>query len=166
MFDDNINAQRRELIRLNNMLSVGSEVGWYIETYLDKKSYRDSTLSGNAYANKLLSGHLEHFRQVRRMKRPIFMKLCDVIRCKNLLSDTRDVTLKEQLIMFLFTIINNTVNRLVQEHFQHSSETISHNFNGVIQTIISLSTQYIHDPSSYIPLEFENDTHFVSFFSR
>lgn len=58
MFDDDINAQRRELIRLN-MLSVGSVVGWYIDTYLDKKSYRDSTLSSNAYANKLLSGHLE-----------------------------------------------------------------------------------------------------------
>lgn len=96
------------------------------------------------------------------MEKPIFMKLCDVIRSKTLLRDTGRN--KEQLIMFLFTIGNNTVNHLVQERFQHSSETISHNFSGVIQTIISISTQYIYDPASNIPLEFENDTRFVSFF--
>ncbi|RWR77284.1 putative nuclease HARBI1 [Cinnamomum micranthum f. kanehirae] len=131
MSNDDINARRREQVKLN-MLTVAAVAGWYIDTYLDKRPCRDSALSGAAYVNELLIGHLERFRQVCRMERPIFMKLCNVIRSKNLLCDTRDITLEEQLIMFLFTIGHNAVNRQVQERFQHSDVIIAcctlHNF--------------------------------------
>ncbi|RWR86475.1 putative nuclease HARBI1 [Cinnamomum micranthum f. kanehirae] len=121
MSNDDINARRREQVKLN-MLTVAAVAGWYIDTYLDKKPCRDSTLSGAAYVNELLIGHLERFRQVCHMERPIFMELCNVIRSKNLLCDTRDITLEEQLIMFLFTIGHNAVNRQVQERFQNSGK--------------------------------------------
>ncbi|RWR77282.1 putative nuclease HARBI1 [Cinnamomum micranthum f. kanehirae] len=163
MSNDDINARRREQVKLN-MLTVAAVAGWYIDTYLDKRPCRDSALSGAAYVNELLIGHLERFRQVCRMERPIFMKLCNVIRSKNLLCDTRDITLEEQLIMFLFTIGHNAVNRQVQERFQHSGETISRHFNGVLQAILSLSTQYIRDPSINVPIEIANDTRFYPFF--
>ncbi|KAJ8620250.1 hypothetical protein MRB53_028779 [Persea americana] len=53
-----------EQVKLN-MLTVAAVAGWYIDTYLDKKPCRDSTLSGATYVNELLIGHLERFRQVK-----------------------------------------------------------------------------------------------------
>ncbi|RWR88488.1 hypothetical protein CKAN_01750000 [Cinnamomum micranthum f. kanehirae] len=101
MSNDDINARRREQDKLN-MLIVVAVAGWYKDTYFDKKPCRDSTLSGAAYVNELSI--------IYHMEKLIFMKLCNVIRSKNLLCDTRDIILEEQLIMFLFTIGDNTVN--------------------------------------------------------
>ena len=56
-----INTRRKKQIRLN-MLTVASAIGWYIDTYFDKKPCDDSVLSDAAYANELLIGHLECFR--------------------------------------------------------------------------------------------------------
>lgn len=112
MSNDDINTRRREHVKLN-MLTVAVVAGWYIDTNFDKKSCHDSALSGAAYVNELLIGHLERFRQVCRMERPIFIKLYNIIHSKNILCDTRDITLEEQLINFLFTICYNAINRQV-----------------------------------------------------
>lgn len=100
-----------------NRLATTLVIGWYVDAYLNKERCRNSTLSGAAYVNELLNDHLEHFRQVCRMERPVFMKLCIVIRSTGLLCDTQNITIEEQLIMFLFTLGHNAANCLVQELF-------------------------------------------------
>lgn len=51
------------------------------------------------------------------MEKGVFMKLSEVIYERNLLQGTRATTADEQLIIFLFTLGHNTVNRQVQERF-------------------------------------------------
>lgn len=76
------------------MLTVASVVGWYIDTYFDKKPCCDSILSGAAYANELLIGFLKCFRQICSMEWHVFMKLYDVI-CSKGIFVTQDITLEE-----------------------------------------------------------------------
>lgn len=88
------------------MLTVASAVGCYIDSYLDKKSCRDSALSSNAYANELVIKWLygAFSTSLSYRKACFFMKLCYVLRSKNFICNTRNVKLEEQLTMFLLTI--------------------------------------------------------------
>lgn len=160
--DSNIMQQIKQM-RLN-MLILAATTIWYAERYLDKKPCRDSALPGHDYVQELLEGHPERFRQVCRMERGVFMKLCEVLCERNLLQGTRATTVEEQLIIFLFTLGHNAVNRQVQERFQHSGETISRHFNNVLNAIVSLSSDYIRLPTLDTPSKIANDKRLYPFF--
>lgn len=63
------------------------------------------------------------------MEKEIFCKLMDLLIDSNLLTNRRDVSVDEQLAIFLFCLSTNASNRSIQERFQHSGETISRYFN-------------------------------------
>ncbi|CAI0401887.1 unnamed protein product [Linum tenue] len=51
--------------------------------------------------------------------------------------------IEEQLAIFLNIIGHNERNRVIQERFQHSGETISRYFNNVLKSIKSLSREFL-----------------------
>jgi hypothetical protein len=61
------------------------------------------------------------------MKRETFFKLCKWVEANNQVHLVRgtSITTKEQVAMFLWTINYSASNRVVQERFQHSGETVS-----------------------------------------
>ena len=63
------------------------------------------------------------------MEKYVFLRFCAAIKERNLLKDTRNMSFEEQLAIFLMTIGHNERNRMIQEQFQHSGETISRHFN-------------------------------------
>ncbi|XP_049932343.1 uncharacterized protein LOC116249308 isoform X2 [Nymphaea colorata] len=141
-YEEKKRKRRRRLV-----LACAIAVCAYYETYMVKRRRRMPSLEGAKYAHRILGqGHEEHYQDVCRMNLRIFRKLCDIVRKKNLLHDTFGVKLEEQLLMFLYTIGNNVSNRNVQEHFQHSGETVSRHFNNVLNAIFELSYTYIRLP--------------------
>jgi hypothetical protein len=81
------------------------------------------------------------------MERDIFEVLARRLRESNLLSDSRYVSVEEQLGIFLYAMSKNVSNRTLQDQFQHSGETISRYFGVVLNALTQLSCNYIRPPS-------------------
>ena len=96
----------------------------------DRTRIHDSILTGEQYVSEVLKGHEISCKREFRMEKVIFHKLVDCLREKNLLRDTRGVTVEEQVAIFIYAISKNASNRDLQWRFQHSSETISRHFGG------------------------------------
>ncbi|CAI0401884.1 unnamed protein product [Linum tenue] len=92
---------------------------------------------------QVLDGPHELCREMFRMDKHVFHKLCSILRQRGLLRDTCGVMIEEQLAIFLNIIGHNERNRVIQERFQHSGETISRYFNNVLKSIKSLSREFL-----------------------
>ena len=84
---------------------------------------RTSQLSSEAYVQELLNGHPRRFKEVLRMQKPTFLKLCDELRGAGL-KRTLQISVEQQLAMFLQIVGHHHSNRNIQERFQHSGETV------------------------------------------
>jgi hypothetical protein len=84
---------------------------------------RTSILTGRKYVSELLQGHPERFKQITRMGHDTFTAICNHVRIAGL-ADTVNISVEEQLMMFLCIVGHRWSNRDVQERFQHSGETI------------------------------------------
>ena len=60
-----------------------------------------------------------------RMSRVAFFRLATILRQKGRIEDTPNLTLEEQLVMFLHTIGHNLRNRKIGHNFDHSGKTVS-----------------------------------------
>ncbi|KAM7479047.1 hypothetical protein LguiA_027260 [Lonicera macranthoides] len=139
-------------------------VGLYYMSRVKTNPCRDSALSGSAYVKEILNGNKVRCREVCRMDLPVFHKLCDIVRKQGILHDTSRVAIEEQLAMFLFTVGHSAGNRLVQERFQHSGETVSRYFNQVLHALTELSTDFIRPSSNNTPIEILTDSRFYPYF--
>ena len=63
-----------------------------------------------------------------RMDKKLFFNLSTLLRTRGLLQDTDQVTVEEQLAIFLYTIGHNVRNRIVGMNFLRSGETVSRYF--------------------------------------
>ncbi|WVZ64753.1 hypothetical protein U9M48_014228 [Paspalum notatum var. saurae] len=143
-------------LRLSNMVSGTLLLaGHHIYT---------SILSGQKHVEELLHGHKVRVRRELRMEKEIFLKLVELLRDSHLLSNARDITVEEQVAIFLFCLATNASNRLMQERFQHSGETISRYFNIVLQAIISLSSKIIELPPINTPFVISSNPKFMPYF--
>jgi hypothetical protein len=90
----------------------------------DKKLLRTSRLTGHQWVQDVItSPNPIRCHQLFRMKPQTFKRLCQELKSVGL-SDSRHVTVDEQLGIFLYMTSHDVSNRLVQETFQHSGETI------------------------------------------
>ena len=99
-----------------------------------------------------------------RMEKHVFLRLCAVLREKRFLEDSRYVCVEEQVAIFLVTIGQNHKNRILQDRFQHSGETIHHHFHAVLVAMIHLSMDIIKPPSySQTPKEILHNSRFYPY---
>ncbi|KAJ7132570.1 hypothetical protein C8R44DRAFT_731227 [Mycena epipterygia] len=79
-----------------------------------KQEYHTSALSGRGWVNELLVGH------PKRIKTELaqLQGLCG-------LADSKNVTLEEQVAIFLYICVTGMSTRNVGERFQRSNETVS-----------------------------------------
>lgn len=80
------------------------------------------------------------------MERSAFTALCDCLRQRSLLKDTRHISIEEQLTIFLKTIGLRETNRDIADRFQHSPETISRHFSNVMKALCIFSKEVITPP--------------------
>lgn len=133
-------------------------------TRVFKTCRNTSELTGPQRTRELLEGHpIRFFDQLRVDKHTYYLlrnELCE----KNLLKDTLRMAVDEQLVMFLHTIGHSVRNRVMQDRYQHSGETISRHFNKVLDAINSLYDVYITDPPNEVPLKIRGDPRFYPYF--
>lgn len=99
------------------------------------------------------------------MEPDVFINLCEALKVYDKLEHSRYLTVQEQVCIFLLTSDHNERNRVVQERFQHSGQTISKYFNRVLKAVCRLGKQVIRPPDfDEVPAEIRHNPCFYSFF--
>lgn len=97
----------------------------FLSKFHDKRAYHTSILSGRKWLDELLTGHPQRFLDQMGMAKHVFRHLLNDLRIHCGLSDSRYVTAKEQLAIFLHLARTGIPSRALQERFQRSGDTIS-----------------------------------------
>jgi hypothetical protein len=92
--------------------------------YHMKEPYHTSILSGYAWVQELLHGHPERIRTELGVHKEVFLALIEELRSMGH-GDTRNVTLQEQLAIFLYMSVTGLTIRHTGERFQRANGTIS-----------------------------------------
>ncbi|XP_022682152.1 protein ALP1-like [Setaria italica] len=116
--------------------------------YLNTRIYKDDTT-----CTKMI-----------RLKRISFFQLCQVLRERSLLRDTKHVCIEEQVAMFLNTVGHNLRNRLVGTNFNRSGETVSRYFGLVLHAIGELRNDLIRPPSLETPAKIAGNPRWDPYF--
>ena len=125
----------------------------YYYSYGQRDRVHNSILSGESFVDELLNGHERNCFDLLRVSKGCCVNLSNELRPRGLLADSRNVTVEEQLAIFLFTIAHNESNRVMHNRFQHSGETISRYFKKVLSAILRLCPHYIKHVGSETPPE-------------
>jgi len=115
----------------------------YYYSFGHRERVYNSILTGDSFVDELLIGLERNFFDLLRVSKGCYVNLSNELRQKGLLFDSRNVTVEEQVPIFLFTIAHNERNQVMQIRFQHSGETISRYFNKVLGAIMRLCPHYI-----------------------
>ncbi|KAG5516703.1 hypothetical protein RHGRI_037443 [Rhododendron griersonianum] len=115
---------------------------------------------------EVLNGDDDGCREMFRMDKHVFHKLCGTLRQKGMLRDTPGVMIEEQLGIFLNIVGHNERNRVIQERFEHSGETISRHFNNVLKAVKSLSREFLQPPPISTPTEILTSNRFHPYFKN
>ncbi|KAK8659156.1 hypothetical protein V6N13_029366 [Hibiscus sabdariffa] len=96
----------------------------YTAKQLCKVPRRTSEQTGHAWVQEILQGHPIRCYEMFRMEKNIFHMLCTELVESGLKVTTR-MGIEEMVAMFLNIIGHAQGNRMIQERFQHSGETVS-----------------------------------------
>ncbi|KAL8482993.1 hypothetical protein ACS0TY_025885 [Phlomoides rotata] len=81
-----------------------------------------------------------------RMNIDCFNRLCFLLENVGGLSLTRNVTIAEQVAMFLSVLSHHTKNQIVKHSFKCSGYTVSKHFNSILNTLLKLHTILLVNP--------------------
>ncbi|XP_042960172.1 uncharacterized protein LOC122295163 [Carya illinoinensis] len=116
----------------------------YYTTYMVKEPCRTSLHIGHKFVMEILNGHHDRCHQQFRMEKYIFHALCKELNERYNLTGTQNITIEEMVGIFLITLGHGFGNRMAQERFQHSGETISRHFNNVLMSISRMTVDIIN----------------------
>ncbi|XP_075107205.1 uncharacterized protein LOC142180164 [Nicotiana tabacum] len=121
----------------------------YYEKYICKEPCRISKRTGNIFIQEILHGNETRCYENFRLRKSVFLDLSKDLTDKYGLKPTRGMSVYEELGMFLMICAHGAGNRLVQEIFQHSGETIHRHFHSVLKAIGKLARDIIQPHPSY-----------------
>jgi hypothetical protein len=88
--------------------------------------YHNSALTGEAYVQELLNSSNPHrFEDIVGVPRSIFLKMLEILANVTEFKDSRDVSMEEQLVIFLYFGRTNADFRHIADRFNRSTDTIS-----------------------------------------
>lgn len=103
---------------------VVAGVAVYMGPRLKPNLVKTSVQARVIYVNELMTGYLKSFFGGAQMPREVFSSLCQWMKQKEILDDSRHVKFEEKVLIFL-VIASVTTNRQVQSNFQHSHYNIN-----------------------------------------
>ncbi|KAI4310844.1 hypothetical protein MLD38_035792 [Melastoma candidum] len=151
-------------LQLDEMELVAAAAGYYYHALLTTSSPRYSFPNGLKFMSQVVDFSDDLFRDTFRMDKRVFHSLCATLRRHRSLRDTAGVMIEEQVAIFLNVIGHNERNRVVQERFRHSGETISRYFNLVLRAVKSLSREVLVPPHFSTPDEILRSRRFNPYF--
>ena len=99
--------------------------------------YHTSILTGEGWVMELLAGHPRRIRTELGVSHEVFIELIDELRRMGH-TDSKFVSLEEQLAIFLYASVTGLTVRHLGERFQRSNETIAKYSNFLILKILAL----------------------------
>ncbi|GKA55381.1 putative nuclease HARBI1 isoform X1 [Tanacetum coccineum] len=99
----------------------------------------------------------------------VFRDLCSDLKEHYGLKATRNVSIEESLGIFLFILAHGSGNRLAQETFNHSGETIHRHFHKVLKAVLKLSGDIIKPNANYneeVPPQILNNSRYYPMFKN
>ena len=118
-----LNNRKRRAARL--AILAGAYAVYLVGLSYNKTPRNTSKLSGADWLDELLEGHDTRFYDNMGMNRHVYCWLLEILGKKAGLRDTKHVTLREQLAIFLYFAVTGVSVRKLQERFQRSPDTIS-----------------------------------------
>jgi len=152
---------------LQFICTIARLIEYYYNTYVHKNPCMTSSQTGNMWVTELLRGHEIRSYRMFRMDKNVFLKLCYDLQSKYGLQGSRNMCATEILGMFLFILGQGAGNRLAQERFQRSGETVSRYFNYVLEIVCRMSIDIIQPPDlefNDIPIEILTDRRYMPHF--
>ncbi|CAA0384473.1 unnamed protein product [Arabidopsis thaliana] len=119
---------------------------------------------GYNYIQTALTVNPAHFRQLYRMEPEVFHKLCDVVRVKTWLRDTRYICVEEILATFLLTVGQNSRYCYTMDTFQRSSYSTSINFHKALKALAFVAPSWMAKPEVRVPAKIRESTSFYPYF--
>uniref|UniRef100_A0A0R0KSP5 Uncharacterized protein n=1 Tax=Glycine max TaxID=3847 RepID=A0A0R0KSP5_SOYBN len=121
------------------LVFVVANVTNYFMNYVVKNPCRDSSMTCHRWVSEILNGHLILCYQMFRMKKLVFLELCDIL----------ETNIFEQVGLFLYMLSQPGSVRNCEERFQHSGETIYRHFHSVLEVVCMFANDIIKpvDPS-------------------
>jgi hypothetical protein len=110
-------------------------------------------MTGHLWVHDVLAGHPSRCYDEFRLSKQCFHALVEILSARQLLKDTRNTTVREQLAIVFSILGHGGSNRHVMEWFQHSGETISRYFNKGLKAIVALKKDFIRQlrPDAPVP---------------
>lgn len=103
---------------------VGAATLEFATPLYNKIPYHTSALSGLDWVLELMNGHPKRIRNELGMHKHVFDALLEKLKALGF-GPSRNITLKEQLAIFLYTCVTGLSIRHVGKRFQHTTETTS-----------------------------------------
>ncbi|RWR73126.1 putative nuclease HARBI1 [Cinnamomum micranthum f. kanehirae] len=131
-----------------------------------RRRVHNSSLTGHDFTQYLINGHERLTYDLLRMRTDVFLELCDLLKREGLLRATKNVTVEEQVAIFLNTVGHSERNRVMQIQFQHSGQTISKYFNAVLEALLYICPDYVKvpEPETPTPAHIASNRIFYPFF--
>jgi hypothetical protein len=107
----------------------------YYTPYIAKESCRTSSQTGYKWVMEILQGNPNRCKQNFKMEIHIFLYLCKELKKIYHLRGTRKLIVEELVAIFLNILSHGFGNRIMQERFQHSGETVSRHFTRVLMAV-------------------------------
>ncbi|XP_026399632.1 putative nuclease HARBI1 [Papaver somniferum] len=143
-----------------------SLIACYYQYFVEKTICYDSILSGSAHVDEVLNGHDARCQKNFRMEKHVFLLLCELLQEKQLLRHSKGVRVEEKVAIFMLVVGHNERNRVLQERFQHSGETISRHFNAVLDAIVQLADDFLQPAGPCTPDEIRDNPRFYPYFKN
>jgi hypothetical protein len=113
-------------------------------------------LERQANLNKIYNCNDTECINMLRMRRAPFFNLCNLFRERNLLRDTINSSVEEQVAIFLHVVGHNQRFRVIHQNFRRSMETVSRYFREVLYAVRELRGEMIRLPSTHTSLKINN----------
>ena len=137
---------------------------WYaLQNFVKETRFPDCNVS-KEYMQRLIDGSNTLFFERTRMSKPTFHILIEELKNHGM-QETRNVTIEEQLFVFLYIVNNGATNRLAQDRFEHSGSTISAYFNVSLKALHSFACTLLVQPTGdTIPNEIRYSDKYFPYF--
>ena len=116
------------------------------------------------YMDSILYGSRQDCIDQIRMSPVAFFELCKILAENNLIRETINTSIKEQVLIFLHIIGHNVRFRVVGGRFYRSIRSIHRYFKVVLGGVLMLYKHLIKQPDNSTPLEIRNSRRFYPYF--
>ncbi|RHY90155.1 hypothetical protein DYB26_010271 [Aphanomyces astaci] len=122
-------------------------LAYSFSAFVYKTPKHTSILSGPMWVDEVLTGNPQNVVEMLRMPRVVFQRLAHAIVDIGKLRSTQEVSVNEQLAMFLCFCGHHASSRALQCRFQRSGETITRHLRAVLKAVRRMSATYIKLPT-------------------